>query len=370
LAAGALLGLSALARPEGLGYWGLVVLALMAHRESRRRALLVALPFVMLFVPYFLWRWSHFGYLAPNTYYAKATPSVTRFAMGLSHAEQFMTLHLFLLAPLAALVAVAKTRAADRRSRLFLVLLCGAAANVVTVGGDTFAFYRFFLPVLPVGAVAMLDGARRVRDWLERRKPMVPSTRLAAGLAVALLMAAVTVAGSWLPRKTLTGDAGESNGRRVMEVRKLNDDYFAAGRLLKELFPPETWIAVNAAGIVPYVSGLPTIDMLGLNDVHIAHVPVAPGQGSVGHEKHDAAYVLGRSPEVIIPGLPVLSKERITPHNAGPWLARWFPYLPGDEELVSDPELASRYRIVNLPAEDGRYLPLFLRRDIPVPRRP
>jgi hypothetical protein len=183
-------------------------------------------------------------------------------------------------------------------------------------------------------------------------------------------MAAVTVAGSWLPRKTLTGDAGESNGRRVMEVRKLNDDYFAAGRLLKELFPPETWIAVNAAGIVPYVSGLPTIDMLGLNDVHIAHVPVAPGQGSVGHEKHDAAYVLGRSPAVIIPGLPVLSEERITPLNAGPWLARWFPYLPGDEELVSDPGLASRYRIVNLPAEDGRYLPLFLRRDIPVPRRP
>ena len=36
------------------------------------RPLALALPFVVLYVPYFAWRWSYYGDFFPNTYYAKS----------------------------------------------------------------------------------------------------------------------------------------------------------------------------------------------------------------------------------------------------------------------------------------------------------
>jgi hypothetical protein len=56
-------------------------------------------------------------------------------------------------------------------------------------------------------------------------------------------------------------------------------------------------LAVDAAGKVPYYSRLDSIDMLGLTDAHIGHRPAA--RFSVGHNKHDADYVLGRGPDLM-----------------------------------------------------------------------
>src|SRR5262249_9366109 len=45
----------------------------------------------------------------------------------------------------------------------------------------------------------------------------------------------------------------------------------------------------------------PTIDMLGLTDLHIAHVTMPNmGRGMAGHEKGDGLYVLGRRPDVVL----------------------------------------------------------------------
>jgi hypothetical protein len=60
-----------------------------------------------------------------------------------------------------------------------------------------------------------------------------------------------------------------------------------AGRLL----------AVDAAGKVPFYSGLRAVDMLGLNDEHIAHLPT--GFFEAGHNKYDADYVLSRRPDLV-----------------------------------------------------------------------
>ncbi len=56
-------------------------------------------------------------------------------------------------------------------------------------------------------------------------------------------------------------------------------------------------LAVDGAGKIPFYSGLPTLDMYGLNDATIARrvVPfVAPG-----HSKYDTAYVFSREPELV-----------------------------------------------------------------------
>jgi arabinofuranosyltransferase len=56
-------------------------------------------------------------------------------------------------------------------------------------------------------------------------------------------------------------------------------------------------LAVDGAGKVPYVTGMVTIDMLGLNDVFLGHKKTS--FFVVGHNKFDAAYVMRRHPDLI-----------------------------------------------------------------------
>ena len=59
---------------------------------------------------------------------------------------------------------------------------------------------------------------------------------------------------------------------------------------------------MHGAGIIPYYSDLPTLDMWGLNDAHIAQAPSEDfGTGRAGHERNDYAYVLDQQPLLILP---------------------------------------------------------------------
>jgi hypothetical protein len=73
------------------------------------------------------------------------------------------------------------------------------------------------------------------------------------------------------------------------------------GKWLKKNVPPNTLIAVDAAGAVPFFSELPTIDMFGMNDEYIAHGSNPNlGLGVAGHEKFDLKYVLARRPRYLV----------------------------------------------------------------------
>ena len=63
------------------------------------------------------------------------------------------------------------------------------------------------------------------------------------------------------------------------------------GHYIRDLhLPPQSRIAVLDAGTIPYFSGLPAIDMVGLNNAHIAHLP----GGFMA--KWDNDYVLAQKP--------------------------------------------------------------------------
>ena len=74
---GPVLGLLALARPDGLvlGCTAVVFRAWRLHRaraRPRRHDLKRAFGFVAVVLPYFAWRTGYYGYLLPNTVYAKS----------------------------------------------------------------------------------------------------------------------------------------------------------------------------------------------------------------------------------------------------------------------------------------------------------
>ena len=126
------------------------------------------------------------------------------------------------------------------------------------------------------------------------------------------------------------------------------------GRLLDTAFAEQQpLVAVTAAGCIPYFSGLPSLDMLGLNDHYLAtHRPEDTGGSYIGHEVGDGAYVLGRQPDLVI-FCGIGGQER--------------PCYRSGLEMYRDPAFHARYRVVEclgtLPYQVRAYI--WVRRDSP-----
>ena len=342
LAAAALLVLASLTRPEGIAYATLTVAALALIARRPRDAARVALPYALGFAVWFAWRWRYFGYPLPNTYYAKAAGSLPLALRGASHVLAFAWSSGLALALCAAWRGGAQER--WLRAALGLIAL-GATAAVVKVGGDGFPFYRFFIPVIPLAAML---GVMALSELPAMRRR----------LAVAAV-ACLAFGSAWLPH--LPDEL--SPRRRFVDLRRINDDYAAVGRWMRATLPPDATVALNAIGIVPWESGLRTLDMLGLTDAHIAHRDLPLGRGPYGHEKHDATYVIGRRPDVIVPGLPVLARRRVRLAQLDAWWRPWYQHLPGDLEMRRNPSLLRDYSLLSREVRPGRWTVLFVRND-------
>ncbi len=354
--AGTLLALAAMTHPEGIGYAFVLLGALAFERSSRRFALHAAFACALCLVPFYAYRWAHFGYPFPNTFYAKASPSLALFLAGARRVEAWLTGQLFWVAVIAC-GWLFRRRVASRGVLLSAALFWAAVLQTIASGGDTFAFHRFLLPAVPAAAT-LVSAARREaqrHDLLGRRL-----VRASAGLAVAWV--ALVLAASFLPLYSFATQRETSEYHLVQSVNGLNRDYFLVGAWLRDHAPKDALIAVNAAGIVPYTSGLRTLDMLGLTDAHIAHAPITLGHGAIGHEKNDPAYVLARKPDYIFPGLPIPASRHLTMQEVAERYAAWFPFLPGDQALMTNSAFPANYRLQRAPLADGREILYFARR--------
>jgi len=296
-AAGALAGLCALARPEGV-LVGLVFVAWTAldRRELRRgRALLaLALPFAALVLTHLFWRRWFYGDWLPNTFHAKVGTRVDQVQRGLVYVLDGVEANGGLLAwlpPLLAPWALAAPRGARLASAVALMLMAG----VVLVGGDGLPMVRFLLPVFPLWLAlvaftlrALLAAASRARD---AAGPRARLARAAAGLAALALGASLAL--------HPTSDAGFANYR---EHHADLPKWRAAGEWLAANAPPGASLACVPVGAVAYYSDLVVHDMLGLTDRHIGRKAMPIGGGWAGHEKHDGPYIVSLAPTYLLLG--------------------------------------------------------------------
>ena len=320
-----LFALAALTRPEGALLAAVVaVAAVVLHRPGpgfwRSGCEWVAV-FLALFAPYLIWRWSYYGYPLPNTFYAKVGGSGAQLERGLRYAHDFFWATGYWLLPIAA----AGFWGARRRFFALVATVTGAlVAQIVLVGGDGLPMYRFFVPVL--GPFLLLVGWGTTA-WLER----VTHPRAARSIAAVALI--VIAAYSSVP-----AFRGPQHDYVLQDVREVGV-WRQVGAWFREHARPGETIAVLPAGAIPYFSGLPAIDMLGLNDAHIAHRAVAQlGSGQAGHEKYDVDYVLARRPEYVIIGVYRLSPEPLRPEQM---IA---PSYAAERELLSHPGFVAQYR--------------------------
>ena len=288
LASAMALVLAALTRPEGVGVLaltaaGAVFVSRRGGPSCRRWLGIAVVSFLMIYLPYWVLRFQYYGHPLPNTFYAKTGGGWHHLLRGLAYLGTFLLHHPVLTA--LSLTAAPALRGLSRPGRALPVfVISGYLGYVVLVGGDFKQTGRFILPVLPLWALLLDAGVTAV---LARRDHA--ASRLAWGLvAVAVLNALPT---------TLSTLRWSRQRARDLERRTV------CGEWLRDNAPPGALLAIHSVGIVPYVSGLRTIDMWGLNDLHIAHrtMPDMGRARPAGHEKIDYGYVFGRAPDLILP---------------------------------------------------------------------
>lgn len=277
--------LASLTRPEGLLFAGILLLDYIRRRPGGRALAVWLLPFVAGYVPYFIWRYSYYGYLLPNTFYAKTGGGLSHAIRGLSYVRGYFVsaggwLHVFALVCLAL----------DRKRWGLVFAVCVAwMAYVVIVGGDGLAMYRFIVPVIPLLFLLVAGGIKETLSRLSASRGHTPG---------AVLLAVIIAAGALT---TFYPSVSSPEKDFVLEDRvRVQGNWVPIGKWLATYARPGESIAVTAVGALPYYSGLHTIDMLGITDAHIAHREMPRGgAGIAGHEKHDMEYVLSRRPTYI-----------------------------------------------------------------------
>jgi hypothetical protein len=312
--------------------------------EIRGMAVWLA-SFAVLFTPYFAWRYTTYGWLLPNTYYAKVSSGIDQYARGLLYANRFMEEYAIWML-LAVPVALFSGSIKRIRSGYVLAIVGAMLAYIVYVGGDSLVRYRFFAPILPlVYAVSVASAAaiaRNLRGWDASRPWAAPAAACTAVAALTLF--------------TLQASAGET---AVRSERVAVRERVEMGLWMGKNLPATTVVAVVPAGSIPYESRLPSIDMLGLNDEHIAHRHIDLPAIIVGHEKYDSEYVLHRKPEIII------LNDHLT---RTPWRLTDYGVLASQiitaiPDMLKSPRLAEEYETRSAEISKGNWLNLFVRRD-------
>lgn len=320
-----LCALAAMSRPEGVIFAAVCVIAMalfLARGRGRmtwRRFAVWGATFVVVFGAYNVWRVAYFGEWLPNTYHAKATGALgDRLADGGRYALGVIALMGSLLAVVVIGVASVRLLRFSALTTLALGVVLAHLAFLIWAGGDWMPMGRFMAPAIPAYAWLAQDVIR----WLSHRD--TGSARTIRRLGVAFTVIVCVGAGLVCER------LASFDYVYALRTDSLHQQYVEAGKWLKDYAEPDDWLASEEAGIVPYYSELPFIDMLGLVDKHIAHM-----DGGL-FQKYDARYVLERAPRFVF-------LQCVWPPEEG---ARYEGHDPGGRELLALDEFHARYRVL------------------------
>jgi hypothetical protein len=110
--------LAVMAHPDHAVFYLALGLVLAAERERRRELIPYLLPALLLYLPYFVWRWRYYGDLMPNTFYAKSADRTYFSQGGVYLLVSGLSAGLWAVTPLALLGAVHLRRTVSGRFAL------------------------------------------------------------------------------------------------------------------------------------------------------------------------------------------------------------------------------------------------------------
>lgn len=253
----------------GMGY-------LACSKQFKKSAALLAFLLVVAGA-YTVFRYYYYDDFVANTFYNKLSGDILeRVIRGTKDFyEQFQrTGYLYPLIFLTAFNFWAVYKSCDKRIIFspFNFYIYVWMAYYIFVGGDIY-FERFLLVML---------AAIPIQTFLLLRSVKLPKLALVALASIFVLQIYHVKAED-----------------RFKLRDKDYDVWIFVGKFLKENYSDKV-LAVDAAGKIPFFSGMQTIDMYGLNDKYIGKSKSLAAPNSLpGHTKYDSHYVLSREPDVI-----------------------------------------------------------------------
>ncbi len=307
---GVALALAAMTRPEGL----LVAAVLGVHRlglnliRDRRPSptnheLLCVAGFLVLWAPYFAWRWWYYGYPFPNTYYVKAAGEVVGkdyhhkvVSGGMYYVWTWLVqTKLLFAAPIAVLgLVVARPRTPRFVFGTAAALLAAAyLLYTIQVGGDFMGLHRFVMPLFFVAAVAVVLGLRLLASLLPDGAPR----RIGAPVAVLLVVAVFAVTQYRLTVKSLRwGNFANDHGIDTPAFLAVYaHDRAAIGKHMRDCFTDDDFSILGGVGAKPYYAHMRGIDVFGLVSWDIAHCEPRRNPRA-GHNKWGSNALLAKQP--------------------------------------------------------------------------
>jgi len=325
--------------------WVALYRTLRAKREEETgkavRILAFMLPAAMSMCLWFTWKALYYGEVIPNTARVKGVDTAAM-GMGLRYVFEFVRSYgmapvlLFTTLQLVVLLQNVKTRALVGCLGLWFVY-------VVVVGGD-FMEFRLLIPVLPILFVVIVAS-------------LPQDAKLKAALVGTVVLGSISHA------VTFHG-VGAIESVRHLQAHVLGEDenWRRVGIVLEELFGsmhPAPLMATTAAGAIPYYSGLPTVDMLGLTDPEVARHGIPVGVRPGHRRLATTAYLVGRNVNLVLGHPQVLTETGAGCESYVPSGLAMFGLRDSTRETVP-PDA----RVIDLPLGEQRVLRvLYLTRD-------
>ncbi|MFI5253555.1 MAG: hypothetical protein ACHQQQ_14110 [Bacteroidota bacterium] len=335
LGTGVLSLLLLLTRPDGILFLVAGVIYLFLTRLNKIKSIVVfILPAILIYLPYWWWRYAYYGYFYPNTYYAKSI-GMPYYTQGFLYLTIYMASYfVFLHTPVMLIVAALrykKTIYSWFREKSFfrfiesdhlffnnvflgMFFIAAQVLFVIRIGGD-FMFGRFFIPITPVGffvieclIVSLFQGV----------------TALSLGLLMLLTTYNRINFYNDSIFKLKIADEWKFYANGVLpDVKKL-------GEILNVLFkgiPVRVAFMGARAKLVYYMDPELAIEAeTGLTDVEIAHQEIIE-RGRPGHEKRAPYdYLVKRKVQIFFDNVPSKDSTSFRTISFNGFLARIVTY--------------------------------------------
>ncbi|MBK6506214.1 MAG: hypothetical protein IPG02_11215 [Ignavibacteria bacterium] len=299
--------LATLTRPEGLYFFGLVIVhkfiySLIKNKQTFLKDFFSAnsiktyLVYIVPVLAYFAVRYSYYGFLFPNTYYAKTGFSSAYLNAGIDYFTNFLNSYMVYGVMLVLPLFLLKRKEFRFEVTLFYLIIFAFLAYVISVGGDVLKQNRFFLPILPL--IYILFAKFLTTMYLNVKM------KSGQGIAFGTISAIVAVLCFYYyssQKEKLVSDIASENG--LVEKMKVTGTWF--GNKQKELGRPLN-LAATTIGAVSYFAGsqVNVIDLLGLTDKEIAHNPkiikeISENEIGWKERNYNADYVMSRDPDYV-----------------------------------------------------------------------
>ncbi|MEW6096952.1 MAG: hypothetical protein AB1567_10605 [bacterium] len=303
--------------------------------------------FIILSLPYLLFKLWYYGEILPNTFYVKVVSGQEVFNAGKFYITEFVTQNFNILL-LINFVILCTYNIKEFGVTYLMSLILPFCVYIFWIGGDFFPCFRFFVPILPLFCILIGTSFRIISHRFQKYKLLVYSF-------------IVLTIGYSLYHSFNSSPRGTQSKDLVIKSNEVEKDRIDTGRWLADRLPSSTSMALNPAGIIPFYTRFYTIDMLGLNDKHIGRKKVGKlTSGALAHLKFDSDYVLSKNPDLIIIGACELLKGKISKERIIEYYQFIVNAIPGDRALLENKRLFEEYDLMAAKIKDDKFLPLFV----------